>query len=71
MPGNLILRGGIRGDSGRYNDRFFQERVVGQELRPMLVKRGPVARLEGDHRHGYGIALVFEKERQVVRFDFA
>ena len=37
----------------------------------MLVKRGPVARLKGDHRHGYGIALVFEEERQVVRFHVA
>ena len=29
----------------------------------MLGERGPVARLEGDHRHRHGIALVFEEER--------
>ena len=35
----------------------------------MLVERSPVARMECDHGHRDRIALVLEKQRQVVRFD--
>src|SRR6266404_2230607 len=49
--------------------RLFQKRVVSQELRPMLVERSPVARMERDHGHRDRISLVLEKQRQVVRFD--
>ena len=49
--------------------RLFQKRVVGQKLRPMLVERRAVARIECDHRHRDRISLVLEKQRQVVRFD--
>ena len=49
--------------------RLFQKRVVGQELRPMLVERSPVARIECDHGHRDRISLVLEKQRQVVRFN--
>jgi hypothetical protein len=37
----------------------------------MLVERGPIARIERDHRHCYGISLMFEEQGQVVCFDIS
>jgi hypothetical protein len=35
----------------------------------MLVERGAIARLKGDHRYCDWIALVLEEQRQITRFD--
>jgi len=37
----------------------------------MLVERGAITRLKGDHRHRDWIALVFEEQRQIAGFDGA
>jgi hypothetical protein len=35
----------------------------------MLVERSSVARLECNHLNSYGIALMFEEQGQILRFD--
>jgi hypothetical protein len=48
---------------------LFQVGFVGEELRLMLGEFGGIARTEHDHLDSHGIALVFEEQREILRFD--
>ena len=61
----------VPGDLAVGDDRLYQTGIVREDLLPVLIERSPIARTEGDHRYGDGVALVFEEQRQVVRFDIA
>jgi hypothetical protein len=37
----------------------------------VLIERGPIARMECDQLHRDRTSLVFEEQRQVIRFDIA
>lgn len=65
VPGDLLC-----GFPGPDSDRPNQARFVGEDLRPMPVELGAIARFEGDHRHRDGVALVFEEQREVAGFDW-
>ena len=61
----------VPGDLGVGDDRLFQTGIVREELLPVLIERGTIARTKCDQRHGDAMSLVLKEERQVIRFDIA